>query len=92
MYKEIENTLIEHPDVAEVCVIAMRDLDRTGKAGACVVLKRNARSSEQALAAYCQDRLAHVGRVEVRVMAALPKGRTGMVSRKDLLSLFPSNS
>jgi acyl-CoA synthetase (AMP-forming)/AMP-acid ligase II len=88
MYKEIEEIFIEHPDVADVCVIAMRSTDHTPQAGACVVLRRNAENSEESLSAYCRDRLPDVAPVQIRILPALPRSRTGMVSRKDLLPLF----
>ena len=55
---EIENTLLEHPDVAEVAVVGAPD-DRWGEIVICFVrLSAGATLNQQALVAHCRERIS----------------------------------
>ena len=85
---EIENALLEHPAVAEVCVVGREDSDSLVKPCAFVVLATGCAACDETAAelkAHCQARMApykYPRWFEWR--AALPKNDRGKVSRKDL--------
>jgi acyl-CoA synthetase (AMP-forming)/AMP-acid ligase II len=82
---EIEATLAQHPDVAQVAVVGMPD-DRLGEVGAAfVVLKPGAQANEAALIAFCRERMANykVPRA-VWFAAELPRNASGKVLKFEL--------
>jgi len=84
--KEIENAIAEHPAVAAVAVIA-EPHDKYGQvAKACVVRVRGAALDEEALRAFCAERLAAYKVPESFVIrASLPRNAIGKVVKKQLL-------
>ncbi|MEY2784218.1 MAG: hypothetical protein RL277_422 [Planctomycetota bacterium] len=85
---EIENVLLEHPAVAEICVIGREDEDRLIKPHAFVVLKPGHQGSDQLAAelkAHIQSRLTpHKYPRWFEWRESLPKNDRGKVSRKEL--------
>jgi benzoate-CoA ligase family protein len=85
---EIENALLEHPAVAEVCVIGREDADALVKPHAFVVLAQGFSAAEHTAAelkAHCQARMApykYPRWFEWR--ASLPKNDRGKVARAQL--------
>ena len=83
---EIENVLLEHPAVAEVCVVGREDEEKLVKPCAFVVLKAGERGCEAlsaALKAHVKSRLApHKYPRWFEWRDALPKNDRGKVARK----------
>jgi benzoate-CoA ligase family protein len=85
---EVEERLLEHPDVAEVAVVAGHDTDGLDKPIACVVPVAGRTVDADALVRWCRDGLAAYKRPRAVVrMAELPKTATGKVRRNVLREL-----
>ena len=82
---EVEERLLEHPDVAEVAVVAGRDTDGLDKPIACVVPVAGRTVDAAALVQWCRDGLAAYKRPRAVVgMTELPKTATGKIRRNVL--------
>lgn len=83
--REIEEVLNLHESVKDSAVIGMQDGMRGEVALAFVELKEGALFDEQALKAFCRDRIAgfKVPR-EIRVLKELPRNPTGKIMRRKL--------
>lgn len=82
---EVEDRLLEHPDVAEAVVVAAPDTDDLDKPVACVIPApgRNIRADE--LIQWCRDELAAFKRPRAVVAVdELPKTATGKIRRNVL--------
>jgi fatty-acyl-CoA synthase len=82
---EVERALSEHPDVAESCVVGVRD-ERLGEAPfAFVVLRPGSSSSEETIIAFLRDRIANY-RVPryVEIVGELPALGSGKIDRRGL--------
>ncbi|MPZ86262.1 MAG: benzoate-CoA ligase family protein [Actinophytocola sp.] len=85
---EVEERLLEHPDVAEVAVVAGRDTDGLDKPIACVVPVAGRTVDPAALVRWCREGLAAYKRPRAVVrMAELPKTATGKIRRNVLREL-----
>jgi benzoate-CoA ligase family protein len=85
---EVEERLLEHPDVAEVAVVAGRDTDGLDKPIACVVPVPGRTVDAAALVQWCRDGLAAYKRPRAVVrMTELPKTATGKIRRNVLRDL-----
>jgi benzoate-CoA ligase family protein len=85
---EVEERLLEHPDVAEVAVVAGRDADGLDKPIACVVPVSGRTLDPAALVQWCRDGLASYKRPRAVVrMTELPKTATGKIRRNVLRDL-----
>ena len=82
---EIEEVLYKHPEVMEAAVVARAD-DKWGETPcAFVALKPGAESvSEDALIAWCRERMAHFKAPKTVVFGELPKTSTGKVQKFEL--------
>lgn len=79
---EVEERLLEHPDVAEAAVVAAPDADGLDKPVACVVATEGREIDEQALIDFCREGLASFKRPRAVVrVAELPKTATGKIRR-----------
>ena len=87
---EVENTLLEHPDVAECAVIGVPDEKWGERVHAVVRLKPGAGSSGDDLIAHCRARIAHYKcprSVEFR-SEPLPLSATGKVLKNELRKAY----
>ena len=83
--REIEEVISAHPAVMEVGVAGVPDASKGEVAKAYVVLKEGQSSTEEAIRAYCRERLAPYkvpARVEFRTL--LPKTMVGKILRRAL--------
>ncbi|HEX5405171.1 MAG TPA: benzoate-CoA ligase family protein [Pseudonocardiaceae bacterium] len=79
---EVEQRLLEHPDVAEVAVVAARDDVGLDKPVACVVPVPGHAVDAEALVTWCREGLASFKRPRLVVeVAELPKTATGKIKR-----------
>ena len=86
---EVEATLLAHPAVREAAVVGMPD-DRWGEVPAAFVTLRDGQTAtEDELIAWVRDRLAHFKAPRrVTILAALPVGGTGKISKPALRDLL----
>ena len=85
---EVEERLLEHPDVAEVAVVAGHDTDGLDKPIACVVPVPGRTVDAAALVLWCREGLAAYKRPRAVVrMTELPKTATGKIRRNVLREL-----
>jgi long-chain acyl-CoA synthetase len=87
-YQDIENALLNHPDVVEVCVISAPHPEHEKTTKAFVALRKGASASNETLHAFLKSQLN--GRsegIQVQVLEELPKGPTGAVSRRMLIAM-----
>jgi benzoate-CoA ligase family protein len=85
---EVEERLLEHPDVAEVAVVAGRDTDGLDKPIACVVPVPGRMIDAVALVQWCREGLSAYKRPRAVVgMTELPKTATGKIRRNVLREL-----
>jgi long-chain acyl-CoA synthetase len=83
--REVEEALLQHPDVAEVSVVGRRDAEWGEVVVAFVVARPGAAPHAQALDAMCRDRIARFKRPkEYRFVDALPKNHYGKVLKTEL--------
>lgn len=82
---EVEAVLVEHPDVVEAAVVGVPD-ERWGEVGrAHVVLRPDAHPDDEALIAFCRDRLAKYKTPRyVSFLDTLPRNEAGKIDRKKL--------
>lgn len=86
--QEVEETLYQHPSVAEVGVIGETDAYWGEKVVAFVVLREGHTASVEQLVSFCRSHLAEYKCPErVLFLDALPKGPTGKVQRRVLKEL-----
>lgn len=79
---EVEERLLDHPDVAEVAVVGVPDAEGLDKPVACVVAASGSQVDEEALIAFCREGLASFKRPRhVVAVEELPKTATGKVQR-----------
>ncbi len=83
--REIEEVLHEHPAVAEAAVVGMPHAELGEEVGAAVALKPGASATPEELRQYVKDRVAaYKYPRNVWVVAALPKGPTGKILRREV--------
>ncbi len=83
--REIEEVLHEHPAVAEVAVIGLPHADLGEEVAAAVALKPGAVATPEELRAFARDRVAaYKYPRRVWLVAALPKGPTGKILRREV--------
>ena len=79
---EVEERLLQHPDVAEAVVVGVPDSDELDKPVACVVARPGAVIDPDALVEWCREGLAAFKRPRaIWVLDELPKTATGKVQR-----------
>jgi acyl-CoA synthetase (AMP-forming)/AMP-acid ligase II len=84
---EIDAVLLEHPAVAEAAAFGVPHAKYGEEVWAAVVLKGD--TDAEQLAAHCSEHLADFKLPKsIHIVAALPKGPTGKIQRRDLASMF----
>jgi long-chain acyl-CoA synthetase len=83
--REVEDVLLEHPEVADAAVVGMPD-ERTGeRVRATVVLAPASELSADALLAHCRERLARYKLPrDVQFVSSLPRLASGKLARRAL--------
>ncbi|MEM7721698.1 MAG: AMP-binding protein [Pseudomonadota bacterium] len=83
--REVEEVLLEHPDVHEVSVVGRKDADWGEVVCAFVVTAPEAQMDEAALDAHCTANIARFKRPKLyRAIPALPKNNYGKVLKTEL--------
>lgn len=80
--REVDDVLMDHPDVAQAVTFAIPSARLGEEVGAAVVLREGARAREEDLRDFAASRLADfkVPRV-IRLLEEIPKGATGKLQR-----------
>jgi fatty-acyl-CoA synthase len=82
---EVEKTLLAHPNVYEVAVVAVPDAKWGEVPKALVVLKQGAQATEAELLDFCRSRIAHYKAPRsVEFFDSLPKTGTGKILKREL--------
>ena len=87
--REVEEVLLQHPDVAEVSVVGKPHVDWGEEVIAFVVRRSGAAVDAAALDALCLDHIARFKRPkQYRFLSSLPKNNYGKVLKTELRSLL----
>lgn len=87
--REVEQVLLEHPDVLEVCVVGVPDAEWGQQVAAAVVPRPGSRLTLEALRAFCRPRLAGYKLPRRLVLVErLPRTASGKVHRPGARELF----
>ena len=86
--REIDEALLAHPAVLDAAAVGMPDRHYGQDILACVVLHEGTPCSEEALRAFCVERLGPFKTPKVfRFVSDLPRGPSGKVQRLKLLDI-----
>lgn len=86
-YRVLEEVLLKHPDVIEVCAIAVPKPSKMREAKIFVVLRENSMVKPEELMNFLREKVNGLSeRVEIEIIDELPKSPSGMVLRKELVS------
>ncbi len=78
---EVENILFEHPDIADVAVVAKRD-EKWGEVPcAFITLAEGAKLTEQEVIDWCRGQMAHFKVPKVVIFQKLPRTSTGKLQK-----------
>jgi long-chain acyl-CoA synthetase len=84
--RDVEEVLFQHPAVAEAAVVGVPDKYRGESVKAFVVLRQGEAANEEALVAFCRERLARYKvPASIEFRDALPKSTVGKVLRRALV-------
>ncbi|MFN2453640.1 MAG: class I adenylate-forming enzyme family protein [Pyrinomonadaceae bacterium] len=87
--REIDETLYQHPAIAQAAVIGLPDELYGEEVAAFVVLKEGMKATEEELINFCRARLANYKCPKsVRFVTDIPKGPTGKLLKRELVRLF----
>src|SRR5690349_6120527 len=87
--REIDEVLYQHPQIAAAAVIGVPDELYGEDVAAVVVLKPEAKISEEEVIEFCKARLADYKCPKtVRFVADIPKGPTGKLLKRELAQMF----
>src|ERR1044072_4395166 len=87
--REIDEVLYQHPQIAAAAVIGVSDQLYGEEVSAVVVLKDDAKVSEEEVIEFCKARLADYKCPKtVRFVADIPKGPTGKLLKMELAQMF----
>jgi O-succinylbenzoic acid--CoA ligase len=82
---EVEEVLRSHPDILDAGVTGLPDDAWGQRVAAAVVLREGAGGDEEALLAFCRERLArYKAPKELRLVTALPRSPGGKILRRTL--------
>ena len=83
--KEVENVLYRHPAVQETAVIGIPDPYWVESVHALVVLKANAKATEEDIIGFCREQIAHYKAPKsVEFVEALPKNPQGKILKREV--------
>ena len=83
--KEVENVLYRHPAVQEVAVIGIPDPYWVESVHALVVLRANAKATEENIIDFCRGQIAHYKAPQsVEFVEALPKNPQGKILKREI--------
>lgn len=83
--REVEEVLLQHPDLSEVAVVGIPDLDSGEAVKAFVVVKKNAKVKEQDLIDFCRSRIAvYKAPRYVEFIDTLPRNPAGKILKREL--------
>jgi len=86
---EVEEIIVSHPSVIDVAVIGVPDPIRDQAVMAYVVLKEGDELGEDALQAFCSERLAYFKiPTVIRYANSLPRNASGKIMKRDLLEQY----
>jgi acyl-CoA synthetase (AMP-forming)/AMP-acid ligase II len=89
---EVEEVLRNHPDVAEVAVIAVPDIQWGESVKACVQLRPGCKTTDAALIEYTRERIASYKKPRsVDFLEALPRLFNGKIDKKALRQPYWAN-
>lgn len=87
--REVEEVLMDHPDVAEVCALVMPQPAEHKRVKAFVATRGDRPANAAELLAFARARVnSDTEVVEVAIMATLPRSPLGMVSRRKLADML----
>lgn len=87
--REVDEALLEHPEVAQAVTFAVSHVSLGEDVAAAVVLRSTARIGERELRRHLFDRLAdHMVPTRVLIVDAIPKGPTGKIQRLGLAAIL----
>ena len=87
--REIDEVLYQHPQISAAAVIGVPDELYGEEVAAVVVLKPDAKTSEQEVIDFCKARLADYKCPKtVRFVEDIPKGPTGKLLKRELQQMF----
>jgi len=90
--REVEEVLLQHPDIVEVSVIGRPDRDWGESVVAYVVARESVQLDTSAIDGFCAQRIARYKRPRrYRIVATLPKNSYGKVLKKALRELEQSH-
>ena len=90
--QEVENILIQHPLIEEVCVIGFPDKKFNQIVCECVVLNKELSLSLQDIKNFCKDRLSDYKYPEkLFIFKKLPHNTTGKLDRKKITEMVLNN-
>jgi len=83
--KEVEELLGSHPDVMEVAVAGLPDLETGEMVKAWVQLKENSSVTSENLLAWCKENITHYKCPKyLEIVEEIPKSMVGKVQRREL--------
>ena len=89
--REVEEVLLQHPDVTEACIVGETDSEWGEIVVAHLVLTPSACTSPEELDAHCMDRIARFKRPKkYHFHNELPKNAYGKILKRELVRLEPS--
>lgn len=87
-YRAIEEALLKHPEVVEVCAIAVPKPSKEREAKVFVVLREGAKVSSDELRDFFRAQVnGQSEKIEIQIIDKLPKSSTGTVLRRELVKL-----
>ncbi|HKR14581.1 MAG TPA: AMP-binding protein [Pyrinomonadaceae bacterium] len=90
--REIDEVLYQHPGVASAAAVGIPDALYGEEVAAVVVLKENAKVSEEDVIEFCKSRLADFKCPKtVHFLADIPKGPTGKLLKRELVKMLKGN-
>jgi fatty-acyl-CoA synthase len=92
---EVEQVLLQHPDIVQAYVVGVPDRSKGEIVGAAVELRAGAATDSVAIVAFCRERLASYkipARLAFRTAAQLPRTPTGKIHKPRLAEELAANS